>query len=173
MTEAALLDARTGRLLRTTPIGPAGFEFSAPPSNAVAVNEQSGRAFVVNARDGAVYVLNTRTGQVRRRIPLGQAIQPIAMDPQVSRVFVGGPRCVGVLDAGSGRLVGRVALGADPTAIAVDERWGWVAVTSQGVRWDQSAGRLAATSLGQFTVVDARRLTARRIVPVGVAPGRW
>ena len=58
-----MLDARTGRVLRTTVVG------SAPEQ--LQVNPHTAHAFVLSADDGSVSVLDTRSGAVLRTLRLG------------------------------------------------------------------------------------------------------
>jgi DNA-binding beta-propeller fold protein YncE len=76
---------------------------------------------------GVVTVLDTRSVQVQHTVHLGPLVA-VAVDAPLARVFVAQynyalPTSHGilhVLDARSGRLLGRIALGVGPHALAVD-----------------------------------------------------
>lgn len=128
------LDTRTGALVRTAPAG------TGP--NDVAVDEQTGRAFVLNSYmhnggQGTVTVLDARSGQIVRTTPVGDAPFAVDLDASAGRVFVlnapdGAVRwharyaLVSVLDATSGRLVGGLnpapgdGQGVGPVSLALD-----------------------------------------------------
>jgi DNA-binding beta-propeller fold protein YncE len=112
-TTVNILDARTGTLLHTTPVG--------QTSVALAMAAQSGRVFVVTANNdagpGSVSMLDARSGAVLRTITLAGALTGVAVDERRGRVFVtnadttdrsgtwAAPGSVQVLDAHSGALV--------------------------------------------------------------------
>lgn len=92
-----VLDSRTGRLLRTVPLG------SDP--GVVAVDARRGRVFVLNGGtasnmngavhphdDGSISVLDAVTGAVLRTIPAGGNPGLAAVDPQSGRLTVAGVR---------------------------------------------------------------------------------
>ena len=141
-------------LLRTVQVG------SDPV--AVAVDEQTQRAFVVNSgplleavpsRSGAhlsqpppgsVSVLDTVSGSLLRTVALPFWPHALAVDRRTARVFVlsyglpaqqGRPPSrgsVSMLDARTGRVVDRVLVGPWPGAVAVDERANRVLVVDTG-----------------------------------------
>src|SRR5919199_585703 len=110
----AVLDARSGRVLSTIPVG-------ADP-DAVAVDQQSGAVFVITA-DTSVSILDVRHRTVLSTTVLSSDLRALAVAARPPRVFVGnalgGP--VGVFDARGGALGRPVAGGPRPAAIAVDE----------------------------------------------------
>ena len=117
---------------------------------AVAVDPQTGAAFVVNHGDGqmgSISVLDSRNGRVLRSVVVGDDPSMVAVDVAARRVLVvhgwGGPGTddestsssgTDVLDARSGDLIATVAAGAVATAAlwpvahpqlaAVDEQHG-------------------------------------------------
>lgn len=132
MGQIDVLDARTGRHLRTLPFG-----------GDVAVDEQSGRAFVAPVPPGGpsgplprseVVALDGWTGRVLRRVPVAAHPQTSAVDPLTGQVVVvsagpvdaqGQPRGDGVLSVLDGRtlaLLRTVPMGLNPTSVAVDAR---------------------------------------------------
>jgi len=102
-----MLDARSGALLRTVPIGPA--------TTGVAVDARRGRVYVLNVgvadahygltRPGTLSVVDERSGQVVRTLTVGVVPLSLALDRRHDRLLVG---CVG-------------AFGGTP-----DDPWGWV-----------------------------------------------
>jgi YVTN family beta-propeller protein len=135
-TDVITLDISTGALLGTTPVGRA--------PQALAVDGRTGRVFVVNMGDGTVSVLDARSGAFLRTVTVGANPSAVAVDERSGRLFVAlagatnsdgvfmNAGSVRVLDARSGSILHTVALGPDPTAIAVDETTGRVFVASAG-----------------------------------------
>lgn len=140
----SMLDARSGAVLRTLPVG------QGPLS--LAVDTRTRRVFVVNETAGSVSVLDARTGRRYRTVPVG-AIRPqpeaaanpvdLAVDERWGHVFVlnegaidqrgrATPGTVSVLDATSGRVVRTIAVGINPSALAVDEAAGRLVVVNTG-----------------------------------------
>lgn len=100
----SMLDARTGHLLRTIPVGQA-------PLN-IAVNRRTGRVFVMNAGNnngdvGTVSLLDAVSGRVVATTTVGYQPGAAAVDEQAGRVYVpnGASDTVSVLDGKSGRLL--------------------------------------------------------------------
>ena len=86
-----MLDAVSGRILRTVPVGLAPL--------ALAVDTRSRRVFVVNRgsydvikfytiRDGSLSVLDALTGTVLRTVPLPGNAGPAVVDEHTGRAFV-------------------------------------------------------------------------------------
>jgi len=77
----SVLDAASGRLLRTVAIG--------PPSGLVliAVDEHDGHLFLMNARTGAILIFDARTGRVVRTI-VGGGFPNLVVSQRLGRVFV-------------------------------------------------------------------------------------
>jgi DNA-binding beta-propeller fold protein YncE len=85
-----MLDAVSGRILRTVPVGPA--------PRALAVDTRSRRVFVVNEgsydakgytiKDGSLSVLDALAGRVLRTVPLQGNGGLIAVDERAGRAFV-------------------------------------------------------------------------------------
>jgi len=102
-----MLDARSGALVRTLPIGPA--------TTGVAVDERRGRVYVLSigfadahnrlTRPGTLSVVDERRGQSVRTLAVGAVPVWLALDRRHDRLLVG---CIG-------------AFGGTP-----DDPWGWV-----------------------------------------------
>ena len=159
-----VLDLRRQRLVPTA-------ETRALPL-AVAVDQQSGRAFVVTYKNNAgqsasgVMVLDGRTGKILQRILVGRGPTAVAVDERTGRVFVSsqrtdrsgaplGPGTVSLLDGRNGRIAHSVDVPQYPFQIVVDARYRRVLVLS---RANQSPYR------GRVSVLDARTGAVLRTV---------
>ncbi len=152
----SILDPVSGRLLRTVSL-------AASPV-AMVVSTRTGRIFVATS-DDTVDTLDGRAETVLRTVAAGITtggnVVPtavMAVDDRSSHVFVldndlGATLngTVSVLDAVSGRLVRRIVVGPEPTAVSVDER----------------TGRAFVASSNSISVLDTRRLTLVRTVTIG------
>jgi DNA-binding beta-propeller fold protein YncE len=126
---AIMLDARSGRVLRTIPTGNG-------PST-LALDSRTARAFVVNANGFNLTVIDTRRGRVVRTLSLDPG--PLAVDERRGHVFLAttdSAACgsIYVLDALSGRILHKACvpgIGGLFTAAAVDEPSGRLLVTSE------------------------------------------
>src|SRR5437868_10918168 len=151
-----------GPVLRTIAVG-------ASPA-AVAVDEQTGRAFVLSMGDGhgRVSVLDAGNGRLLRTVAVGTSPVAVAVDERTNRVFVvdAGSGTVSVLDARSGIVMRTSADHLAPRMVAVDEKTGRVFVTNGA----GAPGQGSVTGGGSVSVLDARRGTVLRIIPVGLAP---
>jgi len=116
------LDATTGTLLRTTPVGVYPY--------LAAVNERANRLFVVNAgaghtRDyGSVSMLDATTGALLRTVSTVTSPVGLAVDAQTNRVFICNTFSAGtlsVLDATTGVLLRTVPAEAAPGTLVVDQ----------------------------------------------------
>ena len=164
-----MLDARDGKVLRTTLTG--------MDSWAVAVDEQSGRAFVTNRSDNSVSVLNTTSGALIGTVAVGMRPAGLAVDARINRVFVADmgdnttPRGVGsgltILDARTGRVLNTVPLSRDPDTVAVDERTNRVFVLHGLGGGD---GNAMDTGKGGVDMLDARTGRVVRGIAVGANP---
>src|SRR5262249_10653831 len=102
----SVLDARSGALLRTIPVGPGPAGWNPGP---LAVDERTGRVFV--AMKG-VFV-------------------PSRLDPQAPPLFTGAGT-LDVLDATSGDVLSTVRLGVAPVSVTLDTRTGRAVVVDAG-----------------------------------------
>jgi DNA-binding beta-propeller fold protein YncE len=140
-----LLDARSGTSLRTV-------RLDAAPA-ALAVDERRGRVYAVSAA-GTLSLLDARTGAplVTRRIdptadPSFALPDALAVDEARDRVYLStwgpltwvngvltlrGDGTLYVLDARTGAVLRRMAVGVAPRAVGVDERSGQVVVVNGG-----------------------------------------
>ncbi len=80
-----LLDARSGRRLRTDALNPGEYRYAAA---ALAVDERTGRFFVSLGTDRTVRVLDARTGRLVQTVSVGRGPQALAVDERLARVFV-------------------------------------------------------------------------------------
>jgi len=144
------LDARSGTIVRTVPVGFA---------TVLAVDERTGRIIVADGGAGTVSVLDATTGTIVRTVFVGGGPTAVAVDARTHRAFVtstGGasrfvphrlPRVlsglvslfvdphaqtyVSVLDTQSGALLHDVHIGSGvPREIAVDQQTGHAFVTT-------------------------------------------
>jgi len=137
-----VLDARTGDVIRTTPLGHFALR--------MAVAGQAGRVFVSNEMTGGVNVFDARTGRLLGVVAAG-AVGPgagLVVAKKTDRVFVSHFQSnkVVTLDARTGRVLRTVPLACAPQAGVVDEHTQRVFVPCDGVN-----GRLP-----RVVVFDAR-----------------
>jgi len=146
-----MLDARSGTVLRRTPIP--GFPY------AVAIDPRARHLFVAapipGRADGMVRILDTTTGRLTGSVAVGGVPLELAVDARTERVYVletAGVRhglaalvpqafappwpdnTLSVLDARSGALLRTVEVGTMPRAIAIDDRTGHAFVASVRAR---------------------------------------
>jgi len=159
----AVIDRRTRVVIAMIPVG--------VNAGSIVVDTRAHRAFVLNpsvtvnngAPRGGVTVLDTARVRVVRTIPLaGQVGQSegLALDLPTGHLFVTDAQSstVNMLDAATGVVVRRIAVGRTPASLADDAATGHVFVTNQG-----------GNSLG---MLDARSGRVLRSVPVGRTPAR-
>ncbi len=160
----AMLDARSGRVLRTTTVGVGVHD--------VVADERRGQIFVATFK--GVSALDARTGAVRHTYALGTVVQRIALDAGAAHLFAategidkrglipitGGAGAIVTMDARTGKLLHATAVGREPGAMAVDARAGRVVVVSA---LDRTASVLGA---GTGRVVRTVKIDGQ---PQGVA----
>jgi outer membrane protein assembly factor BamB len=163
----SMLDATSGRLLRTVRIG-------THPA-ALVVDRRAGRVFVASA--GGVGVLDARRGVLLRTLALSAPPAAMAVDERRRRLFIGttglpprkglptGAAHVSVLDASGRSVMTTVPLSASASALAVDEGSGHAFVGTMGGVDSQGHGMA-----GRVRVLDGRRGVVRRTVLVGQSP---
>jgi YVTN family beta-propeller protein len=93
-----MLDARTGSVLRTLPVGGSPLDdVGNLDAMNIAVDERHGRAYVINqtaaaslfsSTAGSVSVLDANTGRPLRTIPVGRHPVALAVDATSARLFV-------------------------------------------------------------------------------------
>jgi len=156
----SVLDERTGRVLRTIPVG-------AAPS-AIAEDAPAGLVVVANRGAGTVSVLDARDGAQRGVIQVGGQPAAVAVNERWGRAFVLDAQndIVSVIDLHRGVMLRRVRVGMHPHALAIDSMRGLVLIATDGPLDDQ--GR--SLGPGVVDLLDAASGAAVRAVPVGVAP---
>jgi YVTN family beta-propeller protein len=155
VSTVAMSGLSTRPTARTVPVGLAPV--------AVAVEEQSHRAFVANYGDASLSVLDARSGTRVATIAVPRQPSLLAIAAAAGRLFVAantadaaGHTIVTVLDAANGQRLRTVAVGAGASAIAVQQPTGHVFVANEG---DNSVSML-----------DARSGRVLRTLGVGDAP---
>jgi DNA-binding beta-propeller fold protein YncE len=193
-------------LLRRSGLQPVLYTVSLPPgAYGVALDTRTRRAFIsgasVTTGTGSVWVYDLPTGHLLRTLgPFPPSVE-VTVIAVFQRAFVtDGSGLVTILDARSGRILGTTAAGGDPTAIAVDARHGWLALTNpnsdsidvldartgrevrriylspsaepSGIWVDDRTQRVISVNAGTHTisVVDAARGVVVHTVPVGGYP---
>jgi len=157
-----MLDITSGALLRKVRVGQFGYS-----AGDIAVSEGTNRVFIAcdgtRGQGATVAMLDARTGAVRLTYALGTAVQRIALDAGTAHLFAategtdkrglipitGGAGAIVTLDAATGRLLHAMAVGREPSAMAVDAHAGRVVVVSALDRTasvlDAGTGRVVRT----------------------------
>jgi len=145
-----VLDARTGRLVRTIP----------GSGDLLAVAEATGRVFITDDARDSIVVLDARDGTVLQTIRSGHIPTDIAVSVGTGRVFVETATDLLMLDARTARPLRTLSIGTDPSAPFV------VGISSERVLLGDSGGaaRLLDTRDGSHAGTIA--LTASTISPV-------
>jgi len=153
LSTVSTLDGRTGRLLRTAPVG--------QNPNTIVADEGTGRVFALNAGNnqgdvGTVSVLDARSGAVLRTTTVGYQPNGAAIDARRGLVFVanGGGSTVSVLDARNGRLRGTWRVVDGPGAVVVDARTDHVFVSSNDVSSGSPNYYIPDCRRGLFAQID-------------------
>lgn len=148
----SILDVQTDRLVRTIPLAPLAV---AP---AVAVDSQSGRAFVAGydytTYHGHISTLNVRSGNLLKTVAVGNTANAVAVAERVNHVFALSESGVSMLDARSGNLLRTTPIRPSPDAVVVDARSGRVFVSDSEGRvhiFDARSGNLLRTSVSNRT----------------------
>jgi DNA-binding beta-propeller fold protein YncE len=143
--QVQMLDSRSGRRLARVVIG--------QDVGALAVDARHDQVLVADAATGMLALLDARTAAVRGTVSLGLLPLALSIDPRTDRAFVIGPATasvmpqldliagsavglLAVLDTRSGTVIGRISVGSDASALAVDPTSGhvFVACTDDTVR---------------------------------------
>jgi hypothetical protein len=137
----SVLDAGSGALLRTVPVG-------AGPL-ALAVDERTHHAFVMGA-DATVRLLDARSGALLSTVALDGMAQALAVDAAAGRVVVGtnGLRArLLLLDSRTGRPLHSIAVGRSLGAVVAVPQVGRVVAAGDGVLrlLDMRSGALVGT----------------------------
>lgn len=154
----SVLDARTGRLLHTAPVG-----YS---PGALAIDNRTHHVFVVNG--GTLSTLDATRGTVINTIP-STSDGMAAVSERSEHVFITNyePSQVSIANTRTGRIIRTIRIGDHPGPIAVDDQTGHVFTVNEtsGVFNDESmldvrsGVVLRTTAVGAFPrmiVVDAR-----------------
>lgn len=166
----SILDARTGRPIRTVHLTAGGFPTG---PGAIVVDERAHLAFVDH---GWTSVFDTRTGAVLTTHTFSTVPGPLVIDQRTDRVFAATYRDgrVRVLDGRSGRVLRTVDVGQAPADMAVDELTGRVYVVTAGPVLSRAApgsvGPLTTYGPGRVYVLDARSGAIRGEDTVGLTP---
>lgn len=161
-TYLTMLDAASGHLLRTIPIGPG--------ADAIVVDERLNRVFVTQTATDSVRILDARTGASLGQIPVGPNPMAAAVDRATDHVFIANYRAdlhdrtdrhamssVTMLDARTGASLGTIQVGALADAIATDSRRRHVFV--------------ANSASNTISMIDTRTGLVLRSTRVGAVPG--
>lgn len=129
----AVVDTRSGTVLRTTPIPlAAGYTIHCTgpiPTGPIVIGVRSARVFMGDfvpfARD-RLTMLDARSGRVLRTIALGAPALALAIDERRGRAVValGAPGGVDIRDVANGRRLGHIDVGGVPMAVVVDGKTG-------------------------------------------------
>jgi len=166
----AMLDARTGRLLRVTPdqSGQSGF---------IVVDERTNCVFAGFGNTPTVDMLDARTGAYLRAIALDPTGPP-TVDARTGRVYItlgdagafGPPPHkseIAIIDGQTGAILRRIPVHLNPVSLAIDPGTGYLLVGSVGALQPGSDSPIGA---GTVSVLDSRRGRILRTVQVGITP---
>jgi len=166
-----MLDARTGRVLRTSPIAPGEFGY-------VFVDEHTNRVFSSsNSNPATIDMLDARTGAHLHTIANVNAVTTPTVDERTGRVYaaLGGPGVPGasvttsqiaLLDGWTGAIVRRIRVADNPTVVAIDSRTGHIFVASVGAVGPGSE----PTGYGILSVLDGASGALLHRVSIGIFP---
>jgi YVTN family beta-propeller protein len=119
--QLAVLDTSDNSLLHGVPIGDDPIERAIP--NGVAVAPDGSRIYVANTGTDEIWVLDAESLEALPPIPLGKGAGPVAlaMDPDGDRLYSADINSdeVSVIDPAAGTVFATVAVGSDPTDIAI------------------------------------------------------
>src|SRR5205085_11282115 len=151
-----VLDARSGRILRTVVVHRDPFGTAPTAVVGLVVDEQTDRAFVAGYLPGSgfrgiVSMLDATSGRLLRTVRIGTHPAALIVDRRAGRVFVASAGGVGVLDARRGVLLRTLTLSAPPAAMAVDQRRGPIFIGTPG----PAPGLKLPAGTGQVSVADA------------------
>jgi DNA-binding beta-propeller fold protein YncE len=123
-----MLDAVTGRLLRTKPGGIIGSD-----ARDIAVDQTSNRIFALNQVRKTVTVLDGASGRTVRTITLERAPLRILLDGPHHRALVD-TGSITVVDARRGAIVRTISLGTEIDDLAVDPSSGHIFIATSSLR---------------------------------------
>lgn len=159
-TSLSMLDARTGKRMRTVFLSSASNGLPVPVAGGIAVDPAIHRAFVA-AGDGTVAAVDTRSGSLTGAVLTDPQPSMIGVDADTARIFVASARngTIMVLNAVTGSRVRRVVLPAFPRSLTLDGAHGHLLIALS----DPLAGT------GGMAVLDARTGSLLRTIVVGHA----
>jgi len=159
----SVLDAASGRVVRTSELGSATYVPGGPAPASLAVDAPTGHVFALTchtggsapAKPGAIHMLAASTGALLRMIATPTCGGTLIDDARTHRVFVDGAsgNALSMLDTQTGAVL---------RAIAVD--------TGGGVVLDKAAGRVFAlgTDYASARLLDAATGTPRATIHIGI-----
>ena len=142
-----------------------------------AIDPRNGHAYIVSlglsfsgvAANGTFSELDLRAGTVLRKVPIGENVTGISLDPAGTRAFVAlGTGDLVMLDTGTGRLLRTTHLGLISAYPPVFMSHGLAYAMSFGDV--TSSGAIVSRTDGMLRVLDARDGALLRTVLVGVNP---
>ena len=161
-----MLDARSGRVLRTIRGQPSWTEPWSPKPWAIAIvpspcGRAGGNVFVGDS--SATTLIDATTGRIVRTIRVGVSAEGLAADARTCRVFATTADDTGVrvLDSRDGRVIRTVSVGTLTGAIAVDAT----------ARRNAPDGRVFVATLSGVRVLNARTGRVDRTMRTGSVPG--
>ena len=193
-----VIDGRTGKLVRSIPTGPG--------PKAIAVNPTTHRIYVTGQSgtdsDLMVSVFDSRAGTVVAVVPIGPYGEyydnpfGLAVNTKTNMVYASNPLDghVYTLDGAANAIVHSVAVGGEPTGIAVNAATNKLFITgarnvtvidgrsggvthrvagprTRGIAVDTARNKIyATTNVGGFLVIDGRTLAAGQVTTHGREP---
>jgi len=113
------------------------------------------RIYITSGGTGECSIFNGQTLQFIDKIKFSDNADNIRYDPSTGRIYVGyGPGGIGVIDAGTGELIGDIKLLGHPEAFVIDKDSGNIFVNVPAAK--------------QIEVVDSRQQKIRGIRPLKV-----
>lgn len=126
-----VLDATSGRLLRTTALYPHGNQLGRSlQAGALRADETLGRVYVTDTLNGVMHTLDAASGRALGSTRIGPRPFPPIVDERARRLLVPYRRGLAALDAGNGRLLRRIATVQAPMYVAATASDGRVFLSS-------------------------------------------
>ena len=157
--QVSILDARSGRLLRTVPVG--------RHPVAVAIDQVTGRAYVANFGTASVSILGACGGAVVGTVPVGTGPALLAIDTRAGVALVANvdSNSISTIQRSTRQVVRTTASGDSPTAMALDGQRGQLLVASISAQ----PGMFPQDG-GEVRVLDTRTSNVLRITRVSGVP---
>jgi len=168
-SSVSVLDAHTGTVARTVPLGTNGFPI------AIAVDPRTGSAFITSiASTSRVLTLSPASGRIIQSTSVGTFPAALAIDGAAGHILVassGPPSSISVLTTRRGQLLStfplRTTLFLSPHSLAIDEVTKRAFVLTKG-KYNLSSGE--PPSRGGVLVLDTRANRLLRMVMLGSNP---